>query len=478
MPHVATVGAGAGGLATALRLAHRGCQVTVLERRPVVGGRNSRVTVEGHDFDGGPTLLMMREPFERLFTDVGEKLEDHLDLTLCDPAYRVFWRDGSSLEATPNMAVMIQRLQALVGRKEAESYAKLLGDLGAMYRDAVPAFVRRNYRSMLDLANPKDVGMVLRHGLLKNYAKQIERRFEDPRLRMLFSFQTMYLGLSPYEAPWVYGVLAYMELGEGIWHPKGGLPAVTESIARLAESKGVTIRTGVEVKEIQGDGVETSEGFIAADAVVCNADLPIAEADLLHDPQPKRKTSCSGLVLRLVYRGELPELRHHNVFFSGDFKGNLEAIFADPPRLPDDPSFYACLANRTQPDRGQEGHENLFILIPCPNLDGPMTDAQQDALAGAAFTRLCEGTSFDPANIVARSVTGPMEWEQEYGLERGAAFGLSHHFGQSVCFRPGNRRRKGLYFVGASTVPGNGLPMVLISAELAEERLERDGFLK
>jgi phytoene desaturase len=474
------IGAGLGGLATAARLAHRGVQVTVLEKTDQIGGRNRRVRVGECDFDGGPTLLMMREPFERLFNDLGERMEDHLPITLCDPSYRVFYRDGTTLDGTPNVAQMVKQIENLAGRREAERYGKLLGDLAELYRVSVPQFVRRNYRSVLDLARPRDIQAVFKHHMLSNLARRMEKYVDDPRLRMLFTFQTMYLGLSPYDAPWVYGVLTYMEYGEGIWYPRGGLPRVSEVVADLATARGATIELGQSVASIEGNRVRMQDGTErTADLIIANADLPYVERELEKRPAKERRTSCSAYLMYIDYKGSLPNLLHHNVFFGADFRSNLDAIFQHPLRMPQDPAFYVALSNRTQPDRAPDGHENVFVLVPCPNLDYKMTAQDEQQMQTLVAERLCEVAGFDPAQIHAQRTYGPQDWAGDLNLDKGAAFGLSHDFMQSVCFRPSNRSRSNphLFYVGASTTPGNGLPMVLIGAELVEQRIGDAGYL-
>jgi len=454
----------------------------VLEKTEQVGGRNRAVEVGECRFDGGPTLLMMLDPFRQLFRDVGERIEDHLELSLCDPSYRVFYAGGERIEGTPNVARMVEQIEKMSGRKDALAYPQMLGDLAALYEASIPNFVRRNFYGPLDFFSLRALGLVRKHGMLGNLAKGIARYVQDPRLRMLFSFQSMYLGLSPYEAPWVYATLTYMEYGEGIWYSKGGIVEVCRAVARLAETRGAEIRLNTPVARIEGKQVHLASGeVLSADAVICNADLPYAERELLHQvPQgaEKRRYSCSSLMIYMDYAGQLPELLHHNVFFGADFEGNLADIFTHN-RVPTDPAFYACVSCRSDVPQAKVGHENLYILIPCPNLDHAWTDEDAQKLEAIVFKRLEQTVGFDSSKVVAKKVYSPLDWRNEINLDRGAAFGLSHHFAQSAFFRPQNRSRTNpdLYYVGASTVPGNGLPMVLISAELIEDRLRHDGYL-
>lgn len=471
------VGAGVGGLALALRLAHRGERVLVLEKTDQVGGRNRVIQVGGCDFDGGPTLMMMLDPFKKLFADVGERLEDHLEIELCNPSYRVFYRDGNRIDGSPNVAEMMSQIERLSGPKDAAMYPQMIGDLAALYEAAIPNFVRSNFSNPLQVASPKSLYLVLKHKMLSNLAKRVNHYMDDERLRMLFSFQTMYLGLSPFDAPWVYATLTYMEYGQGIWYPKGGMPKIAHAIAELAAKKGVEIRLNSPVCRIEGNKVILESGeALEAKAVVSNADLPYAERALAKQTPRGKRYSCSAYVLYLDYEGELPTLLHHNVFFGQDFKGNLDDIFHRLER-PSDPAFYACVSKRSDPARAPEGHENLFLLIPCANLDRPFDEVEAAALRQSVFDRLTQEVGFDPSRVRGMASFGPHEWKDVLNLEKGAAFGLSHDFLQSAFFRPGNRSPKNphLYFVGASTTPGNGLPMVLISAELAEERLVQAG---
>lgn len=475
---ITIIGAGVGGLGAALRLAHRGHDVTVLEKNGIIGGRNRREQVGECQFDGGPTLLMMLDPFRKLYADVGEKFEDHLDITLCDPIYRVYFADGTRFDATTDREAMVDRINTMSGPDDAVAYPGFLNELKSLYEESIPNFVRKNYGALSDFAAPAQIGRVTKHHMLSNLAKRVEKRFQDPRVRMLFSFQTMYLGLSPYDAPWVYATLAYMEYGEGIWYPKGGLPAITDSIAKLAVKRGTRIRLNANVRSIQGKTVTLEDGeVIESDVLIANADMPYAERELAKKPTKRNlRYSCSAHLMYIEYDGELEALGHHSVFFGEDFKGNLDALF-HKLALPQDPAFYVCLSKCTEPEMAPKGKSNLFILVPVPNLDLAVTGQQMACLEDAVFSRLEKEIGFDRFRIKGIKRRGPAEWKRELNLDKGAAFGISHDLFQSAFMRPQNKSKTNpdLYFVGASTVPGNGLPMVLISAELVEQRLIQEG---
>jgi phytoene desaturase len=478
--HFIVVGAGVGGLGVAMRLAHRGHRVTVVEKTDAVGGRNRREQVGQSRFDGGPTLLMMLDPFKKLFADVGEDFDTRVPNRLCDPSYRVFFADGTRFDGTTNVPVMTERIRTMSGDAEAAKYPGFLSELKALYEESIPHFVRKNYRSLWDFASPAQLKRVLQHHMLGNLAKRIKQRFQDKRLQMIFSFQTMYLGLSPNDAPWVYATLAYMEYGEGIFYPEGGLGSISDTMAQIAQEKGVQIRLNSPVEKIEGRRVHLVGGeIIEGDVVVANADMPYAQRELAA-AAPKRnlRYSCSAHLMYIDYEGDLEGFEHHNVVFGADFDGNLDAIFHNL-RLPEDPAFYVCISKRSDPEAAPDGRINLFVLVPCPNLDCPMDESMVNQLEGQVFDRLAKEGGFDRTKVREIKRRGPNEWRNELNLERGAAFGISHDLFQSAFMRPQNRSKSNpdLYFVGASTVPGNGLPMVLISAELIEERLIHEGVI-
>ncbi|MEN3000624.1 MAG: phytoene desaturase family protein [Armatimonadota bacterium] len=467
--HAIVVGAGIGGLSTAARLAHQGWQVTLLEAQDQLGGRIGELRRDDYRFDTGPTLLMMLEPLERLFSDLHRRLEDYLDLILLEPSYRVFFTDGTVFDSSTNIARMVREIEK-IAPQEVAGYLRLMADLRAMYQAVIPAFVRREYRRLGDLLSPAQIGLLFRFRLLDNLWRRVGRYVRDPRLRTLFSFQTMYLGISPMQARWVYAILTYMESGEGIWYPRSGMYQLIRALRAIAEEEGVTIVTNTPVAKVLTEGnravgvqLLTGEKLLA-DCVVLNVDAPTAYSQML---PPSRfahrrwRASCSAMMFYIGYRQRLPHLLHHNVFFAENVERNFDEIF----RLgvvPCDPSFYACLSNRTDPTDSPPDGENLYILIPVPNLSGVDASASENQLLEHVIARL----NLDDRQIEFVEKRTPHDWVS-LGLWQGAAFGISPTFFQSTYFRPSIRSPfENLYLVGASTHPGNGIPMVLIASEL------------
>lgn len=482
---VVVVGAGVGGLAAAARLARQGFEVQVVEKTGAPGGRCGRLRVDGFTWDLGPTIVLMPEVFEETFRALGRRIEDYLTLLKCEPNYRLHFRDGSDVTFTSELCAMGRELE----RVEPGSYARYLAFLAqgrVQYRTSLDHLVGRNYAGITDYLSPRVLARIFQVRAHRRMYSDVSRYFRDDRLRAAMTFQTMYLGVSPFESPAVYGLLPFTELGVGIWFPKGGLYAIPQALERLALEEGVRIHYGTPVERIlteggRATGVRLQGGEVMeADAVLCNADLPYAYEKLL-DPEAttlkrreKLRYTSSGYMLYLGLRRKYPELLHHNVVFGRDYRGSFEDIF-QRFRVPEDPSFYLNLPTRTDASMAPAGKDSLYVLVPVPHqhpsldwkVEGPKVRAK-------VFARLAElGFPKLESDIEVERVFTPDDWAGTFNLARGSAFGLAQNFLQIGPFRPSNQdaRVKNLFFVGASTQPGTGLPTVLISARLVTERL-------
>lgn len=491
---IAIVGAGLAGLSAASLLAKNGHDVTVFEKNAAPGGRMNRlVTEEGFKFDTGPTLLLMLSSLRKLFTKLEKNIEDYMELKLLEPSYRVFYADGTEFNSSTNIAMMTNEIrEKLNGDADIESYLKFFSYLSRLYRLTIPNFVDRNYRRLSDFINPKSLYYLATLKMLGSLYGRVSNYFRDERLKMLFSFQTMYLGISPFEAPSVYGVVTYMESGEGIYFPVGGMYKIVESIQEIAVEYGVKFRYNSEVTKIEKDGDHASSLVInhsereTFDVYLVNADLPYAYETLL-DETPKKnavpnsgelKSSSSAYMMYLGTDKQYKHLLHHNVVFSGDYKLNLDDIFKRQI-LPEDPAFYVCIPNRSDASLAPEGGDSIYVLVPVPHKT-PNIDWNRDepAFRERILNRMSDrlGMTDIRDHIVYEKTFTPDAWANEYNLWKGSAFGLSHSFFQSAYFRPQNKSKtlNNVYFAGASTVPGNGIPMVIISGSLAAERIEED----
>lgn len=485
-PTALVIGAGLGGIAAAARLARCGYQVTVLEKNASPGGRCSQLVRDGYRFDLGATLFLMPEVFAETYAALGERMEDHLDLRQIDPGYQIHFDDGVELALSADMQQLRVQLEAL----EPGSFGPLLSYLAEghrHYHTALDRFVGRNFCSWLDYFTPRNLWLVLRlKALLKHYS-HVSHYFQDSHLRAAFTFQNMYLGLSPYDAPATYSLLQYTELAGGVWFPLGGLYRVIESLVSIAQASGVRFVYNTPVKQIEvagrrATGVVLPDGSrLAVDVIVANADLPYVYRELLPDAGVARrldrmKYTSSAIMFYWGVNKVYPQLGTHNIFLAGDYRASFDCIFRDHT-LPDDPSFYIHAPVRIDPSAAPAGADTLMTLVPVGHLDQDNSQNDEELRARARETvlrRLAEVGVRDLEEHMAFEVCyTPRDWQNGFNLAKGAAFGLSHNVWQVGYLRPHNRhgRYRNLYFVGASTHPGTGLPMVLLSARLTAERI-------
>ena len=484
---VLIVGAGLGGLASAVRLAAEGRRVRVVERHAHPGGRCGSWQSEGFRFDTGPTLLLMTDYLRRVFEDAGRRLEDYLDLRQLDPNYRVYFADGSTLDVTSRINGMlagVERFEPGAGPR----FLRFLAETARLYRIGLAAFVDRNVHRARDFFSPTNGLLLLRARAMERLQRMVGRFFRDERLRQAFSFQSLYLGLSPYDSPAIYSLLPYTEVAGGLYFPMGGMHAIPRALARVAAELGVTIEYGVEVTSLERAGSRIVAAHLAdgrrlsSETVLVNADLPYAYETLLGEPYPgieRFDFSCSAFLMYLGVDGTYPDLPHHNLVVPRDLRAACGDIF-ERRRIPKDPAFYICNPNKTDPSLAPAGAENLYVLVPVPSQDsrGPIDWAVEGP--GLEATMLERLEDFGLTDLRKRLRTSrvftPDDFRMEFGATRGEAFGLAHGIDQVGYFRPHNRHADctNLYFVGQSTHPGCGVPMVLISSRLVVERMRAE----
>lgn len=488
MTSVVIIGAGMGGLATALRLAHQGFQVTVLEKQPRPGGRSSVLQENGFRMDMGPTILVMKEVFDELYQSLGRDINECLHFTQLDPNYRVYFHDDTFVDLFSNMAQLASEVEK-IEPGAAENLFRFIGSAAKKYQLGMD-FVVRNYENFTDLANPIAGIRLLQTNSHQRLYDQVGSFFQSDKLRKAFSFHSMFLGLSPFESLAMYSLITYADLALGMWYPRGGIYSIIEDMLRIAAEMGIEIRTNAPVSKIEIDhgkvtGVRLENGeFINADLVVSNADLPYTYKNLVdsryrkHYPDKKLDKmdyACSGYLLFLGIDKTYDHVRHQALYFSEDYRANLDSIFVDKV-LPQDISFHMNIPTISDPSLAPRGHSLVYLLAPMPNLSANVD-------WGAAAPRVREQlldkleTVLDPdirQHIVWEREFTPVDFEKNYNAVLGTAFGsLSQGFFQSSYFRPHNQAYdiEGLYFVGQGTYPGIGMPMVLLSARLVSERI-------
>ncbi|MBM9467975.1 phytoene desaturase family protein [Nakamurella leprariae] len=485
MSRVVVVGGGLAGLSAACRLLGAGHQVTVVEREPVPGGRAGVLHRDGFTFDPGPSVLTMRDLIADALRAVGTELDDVLPMRRLDPAYRASFADGSTIRVRAGRDAMRAEIAETCGSVDAAAFDDFVEWLRRLYRVEMPHFIDRNFDSPLGLlSDPVAAARLVRLGGFGRLGPAVRRFFRDPRLHKLFSFQALYAGLSPESALALYAVITYMDSVEGVWYPEGGMHAVPLALAAAIEKAGGELSLGSSVEEVlrRGDGrvagVALAGGQrIAADAVVCTLDLPVAYRRLLPDlPAPRRlrtaRYSPSAVVWHVGAKGRPgPEIGHHNIHFGDEWAGAFRALLEEKTLMPD-PSRLVTVPSVSDDSVAPPGSTAMFVLEPVPNLSadldwrreaGPMRDRLHVFLQQHGY----------PSEVVAEELVTPADWETQ-GMEAGTPFALAHTFAQTGPFRPANhdRRVPGMFFAGSATVPGVGVPMVLISGKLAAERVD------
>ena len=487
---VVVVGAGLAGLSAACHLRGMGRSVLVLEAGSVPGGRAGRLVDSGYSFDTGPTVLTMPDLIEDCFRAVGASMSDRLALSRVDPMYRACFADGSTLLLRQGREAMTQEIREVCGSREADQFGRFCDWLRELYELEMPNFIDRNFQSPLSLLRPIVPALqLLRTGAFRRLEPAVERFFDDERLVRVFSFQALYAGLAPRQALALYAVITYMDSVNGVFTAAGGMHAVPAALAAAAQDAGVEFRYSTHVDRIvlrNGTtggvvGVRLSDGTtIATRRVVCTTDLPVAYRTMLPGIEMPRvarrgKYSPSALVWHLGVKGTMPtDVAHHNIHFGAQWQESFKALLSTGQRMPD-PSILVSVPTVDDPSLAPAGRHVLYALEPVPNLDGKVDWGSETDTARAQLLDTL-ATSGYPTDIEVEHMVGPQEWEAQ-GMERGTPFALSHRFFQTGPFRPSNveRRAPGLVFAGSGTVPGVGVPMVLVSGKLAAERVRELG---
>ena len=487
---VVVVGAGLGGLSAACHLAGDGHEVTVLERSSGPGGRAGSLRLGDYRFDTGPTVLTMSSILERCFDAVSVDMRQLLALRPLEPMYRACFADGTELRVRHGREAMANEIGALCGAREADAFHRFADWLTDLHDCEMPNFIDRNFDSPLDLVRPLPPAIaLLRLGAFRHLSSAVARFFDDERLRRLFSFQSLYAGLAPHQALAVYAVITYMDTIDGVVSAHGGVQALPTALAAAAELGGAKFRYDTPVDQIVAErsdggavrGVRLQSGeFVPADVVVCNADLPDAYARLLPGltaPRVVRRGhfSPSAVVWYAGMRGELPTgAARHNIHFAQPWKSAFRSLLREGRRMPH-PSLLVSAQSVDDASHAPEGRNALYVLEPVPNLTGHVEWETERERVRDDLARALARFGY-PTDVEVEALVDPTDWARQ-GLARGTPFGLSHRFLQSGPFRPSNveRRMPGLFFTGSSTVPGIGVPMVILSGELAARRVAELG---
>jgi phytoene desaturase len=482
------VGAGPGGLASAILLAAAGVRVKILERLPVVGGRTSTIEADGYKFDLGPTFFLYPRVLDEIFRAAGTELRREVQLVRLDPQYRILFGSGGQLDASPNLERMERQIAALAPG-DAPGFRRFLQE-NRTKLDRMQPCLENPFLGWKDVLNPRLLRMLPMLHPLESVDTYLKRFFKDDRVRLAFCFQSKYLGMSPFRCPSLFSILSFLEYEYGVWHPIGGCGEITRAMARVAQRLGVEIHAGEPVEEIlfadrRAVGVRTKHATHRADAVIVNADFARAMQRLVPNRLRRRwtderlarkKYSCSTFMMYLGIEGRY-DLPHHSIFIAEDYARNLGDI-ENRHVLSEEPSFYVQNPCVTDPSLANPGHSSLYILAPVThqheNVDW---NRERDRFREVILQRVAKAgyTALEPRIRYERVIT-PADWDARYEIYRGATFNLAHSLDQMLHLRPKNRfdEFERMYLVGGGTHPGSGLPVIFESARISSRLLLDD----
>jgi phytoene desaturase len=486
---VVIVGAGPGGLAIAMLLAKSGLDVTVIEKQPSVGGRTSAIEADGFRFDVGATFFLHPSILQEIFQSVGRDLFKEVPMVRLDPQYRIIFGAGGEMRCTPNVKLMQEEI-ARLSPADAAQFPKFLADNRKKLAKFTPC-LQTPFLGWSSLFRPWLLPIFPYLKPWKSLFSETSSYFTDPRVRLAFTFQAKYLGMSPFQCPSLFSILSFLEYEHGVWHPIGGCNMLTRAMARVAADLGAKIRLNEPVEEILFDdrraaGVRTRTGEIRADAIVVNADFSRAMTRLIPQSMRRKWTdktiagkrfSCSTFMLYLGLEGRCDQIAHHNIYLARDYVANLQDIESHH-RLTADPSLYVQNPSVSDDTLAPPGFSTLYVLAPVshqhPNIDWSQERDRFRKLVLAQLRKI--GLDDVEGRIRFERIMTPADWESRLEIYRGATFNLSHNLMQMLHFRPHNRFEEfdRMYLVGGGTHPGSGLPTIFESARIGARLVLED----
>jgi phytoene desaturase len=486
--NVIVIGAGIGGLATACLLGKKGYNVTLIEKNDKIGGRANLYSEQGYTFDMGPSWYMMPDIFEHFFEILGEDITQYLKLERLSPSYRIFLKsDNSHYDFYSDLEKTIETFES-IEPGSGEKLRAYIKTTEYQYKIARKEFMFKNYNTIFDFFTKRVLTEGRKLPLFSSVEKIINKKFKSEILRKVLQYQTVLLGTPPGKAPGIYSMMNYIDFVEGVWYPEGGIYKIIESLESILKKYNVEIKTNSPVEKIivengiaKGVLLQTQEK-IYADIVVSNADTVHTDLHLLDKEYrqesekawDKKLMAPSGFIMYLGVDGEIPSLQHHNLLFSKNWNENFDQIFKKP-EWPTDPSLYVCVPSKTDTTVAPEGKENLFVLVPiAAGLDH--TNDFLEEYSQKIINDMEEKMNIPnfAKRIEYKRIYAVKDFIKDYNAFKGTALGFAHSLSQSAIFRPNNinKKVKNLYYVGAGTNPGIGMPICLISAELVYKRIE------
>jgi phytoene desaturase len=474
---IAVIGAGVGGLSVAARLASRGHEVDVYEKLSSCGGRNNIIEDKGFKFDLGPSFVLMPDFFEEVFKYCGKSLKDYLDLRVLDPSYKIFYPDGRELNVLRDSQRTKEELEKFEEGASA-AFDKFIQEVSNIYKQVKPLLYK--CFTPRGLFNPSYWPLITKINAFKTYWQLAKKFFKSEELCYAFTFEAMFIGVSPFNSPAFYSIISYTDHVQKIYHPMGGMYRIPIALENLAKSFGARFHYNSEVASIFSSnnrvGFSLNNVDKLVDKAVVNADYAYSQGKLLRRKLKKYQYSCSVFLIYLGLKKKVPGVCHHNLFFAEDLRNNLKQIFNEGV-FPEEGSFYLHVPTVTDQSLAPREKDIFYILIPVPNLNNckqKINEVEQNLRSGV-FKRINQRLGINLEDLIeVEHRFYPQDFISRYNIEYGATFGLAHNFMQSAFFRPANFDSKinNLYYVGASTQPGGGLPVVMASSRIVADLID------
>lgn len=488
MKKAVIIGSGLGGLSTALRLSYKGYDVTILEKHSTPGGRLNIIEQDGFRFDMGPSFMSMTYELDELFNSVGMNVP--IELEELDPLYQVFFEgQEKSRLIYKDLKKLAEEFKDIEPNLE-ENARKYLERAGQFFHDTVDKVVKTNFSNKLDYVL-KLSRVPLKHlpYLQRNMWGEVEKHFTSEEVKVIFSLVAFFLGSTPFQTPAIYSLLNYTEMKHnGYWKVKGGMYRLVEELVKILNEKGVKIVYNTEIVSVGNKNgklyeiIDQNGKKWTADIFVSNSDAASFRGKILNrekfsdEKLDQMHWTLAPFTIYLGVKGKIDKLTHHNYFLGSNFRGYADTIFTSSIS-PQKPYYYVNALSKSEASSAPAGCENLFILCPVPDLRYKKSWEDKEELAKNIIYDLSKRVGFDiQSKIITKKVLAPDDWANTLNLYRGSGLGLAHDINQVGAFRPKNKDEKlsNLYYVGASTTPGTGLPMVIISSKLVMERIEND----
>jgi len=480
------IGAGFSGLSSAAFLADAGFDVKVLEKNSIPGGRARKFEADGFTFDMGPSWYWMPDVFDRFFESFGKRTEDFYELERLDPSYRIVWGQDDETDLPADFSAFFEMFERFE-TGSADKLKKFLDNAEFKYKVGINKLVYKKSASPFEFIDPELIAGIFRLNVFSSFHNYIRKYFSNPKLLQMLEFPVLFLGGTPKTTPALYSLMNYGDIKLGTWYPKGGMFKIIEGMMELAQSMGAEFEFNAPVSKLlvedgRVSGVIVNEKTIKADVVIASADYQHVEQNLL--PQKyrtyskeywdNRVMSPSSLIFYLGLNKELPQLKHHTLFFDEDFNRHAEEIY-DHPQWPEKPSIYISNTSKTDDTVAPKGMENLMVLIPvATGLEDTVEVREKYFRYIINKLEKYTGESIEEHIVFKRSYAH-RDFEKDYNAFKGNAYGLANTLWQTAFLKPKlqSKKVKNLFYAGQLTVPGPGVPPAIISGEVVAKEIEK-----